>query len=61
MLTFVKVIKSDFKWTDTLIADPDCSFKREIGKTTIYFLDGQIILQKLELASKSFKKSRNRS
>jgi len=45
---------SDLTWIDTKISD-DC-FKREIGKTTIYFLDGEIILQKKELNAKSFRK-----
>nr|YP_010046529.1 DNA polymerase [Thelephora aurantiotincta]QPJ78312.1 DNA polymerase [Thelephora aurantiotincta] len=45
---------SDFNWIDTKISDD--SFKREIGKSTIYFLDGEIILQKLQLNSKKFKK-----
>jgi hypothetical protein len=48
---------SDFKWVDTKISDD--SFKREIGKSTLYFLNGEIILQKLQLNAKSFKKTRN--
>jgi hypothetical protein len=44
---------SDFKWIDTIVSE-DC-FKREIGKSTLYFLDGEIILQKLQLNSKPFK------
>ena len=49
---------SDLTWIDTKISD-DC-FKREIGKTTIYFLDGEIILQKKELNAKSFRKLKHR-
>lgn len=45
---------SDFKWIDTKISND--LFKREIGKSTIYFLDGEIILQKLQLNAKKFKK-----
>ena len=44
---------SDFKWIDTIVSD-DC-FKREIGKSTIYFLNGEIVLQKLQLNAKPFK------
>src|ERR1700712_1059851 len=48
MLNIVTILgASDFKWTDTLLADG--SFKREIGKATIYFLDGERILEKKEL------------
>ena len=44
-------------WVDSLIdnENPDY-FKREIGKSTIYFLDGEIILRKKELPAKAFKK-----
>lgn len=35
---------SDLKWVDTFVSEG--SFKREIGKTTIYFLDGEIIVKK---------------
>ena len=35
---------SDLRWTDTLLVDG--TIKREIGKTTLYFLDGEVILQK---------------
>jgi hypothetical protein len=38
---------SDLNWIDVKIDDH--SFKREIGKSTIYFLDGEIVLQKLQL------------
>ena len=42
----------NFKWSDTKLID---GFKREIGKSTIYFLDGEIILQKQERSAKPFK------
>ena len=48
---------SDLKWIDTQLSDN--SFKREIGKSTIYFLDGEIILQKKELNAKSFRRLRS--
>jgi hypothetical protein len=47
---------SDFKWIDTKISD-DC-FKREIGKSTIYFLDGEMIFEK-QLNAKSFRRLRS--
>jgi hypothetical protein len=50
---------SDLRWTDTLLADG--TIKREIGKTTLYFLDGEVILQKKELNAKSFKRFRRRN
>ena len=49
---------SELKWTDTVVND-DGTFKREIGKSTLYFLDGVNILQKLELSAKPFKKGRS--
>lgn len=44
---------SNFKWTDTKLS---VGFKREIGKSTIYFLDGEIVLRKQQLSAKSFSK-----
>lgn len=44
---------SDFKWTDTQLDNN--YFKREIGKSTLYFLNGELILQKKELNCKPFK------
>jgi hypothetical protein len=44
---------SNLKWIDTIISED--YFKREIGKSTIYFLDGEIVLQKLQLNAKPFK------
>jgi hypothetical protein len=45
---------SDLRWTDTALSDG--SFKREIQKSTIYFLDGEIILRKQVLPVKPFRK-----
>jgi len=47
---------SDLKWIDTKL---DEGFKREIGKSTLYFLDGEIVLQKLQLNAKSFRRFRS--
>jgi hypothetical protein len=49
---------SDVKWTDTM--NTDGSLVREIGKSTIYFLDGVIFLQKQNLNAKAFRKLRSR-
>ena len=43
---------SQFKWIDTKLEE---GFKREIGKSTIYFVDGEVILQKQERPAKPFK------
>lgn len=48
---------SDLKWIDTKLSD--VSFKREIGKTTLYFFDGELMLQKKVLNAKTFKKVRS--
>jgi hypothetical protein len=47
---------SDLTWTDIKLDEN--TFKREIGKSTLYFLDGEIVLQKLQLNAKSFRKLR---
>ena len=44
---------SDFKWTDTALTE---GFQREIGKSTIYFLDGEVVLRKQQLNAKPFRK-----
>nr|AQU12775.1 DNA polymerase [Thelephora ganbajun] len=44
---------SDLKWTDTKLSEN--SFKREIGKATLYFLDGEIVLLKRVLPSPPFR------
>jgi hypothetical protein len=44
---------SDFKWTDIALTE---GFQREIGKSTIYFLDGEIVLRKQQLNAKAFNK-----
>lgn len=44
---------SDLKWIDTRLAE---GFKREIGKSTLYFVDGELILRKQLLNAKPFRK-----
>ena len=44
---------SDFKWTDTALIE---GFHREIGKSTIYFVDGEVVLRKQQLNAKPFRK-----
>ena len=46
---------ADLKWTDTFVS-VGC-FKREIGKSTIYFLDGVEVLRKQIIPSKPFRKT----
>jgi hypothetical protein len=46
---------SDLKWIDTRLSGG--GFKREIGKSTLYFMDGEIVLRKQILPAKPFKKS----
>jgi hypothetical protein len=47
----------DLTWTDTnLDINNPTYFKREIRKSTIYFLDGEIVLRKQELPAKAFRK-----
>jgi len=48
---------SDLKWVDTKIDDN--LFKREIGKATIYFLDGEIVLVKRQIPAKPFTRVRS--
>jgi|SRR5580692_10896413 hypothetical protein len=58
LINYVTILgSSDLKWIDTKLSDN--SFKREIGKTTIYFFDGEIILQKKVLNAKTFRRLRN--
>jgi hypothetical protein len=45
---------TDLKWTDTCL--PEGGFKREIGKSTKYFLDGVNVLNKQMFPAKAFKK-----
>jgi len=45
---------SDLKWKDTLLSEG--LIKREIGKSTIYFLDGVEVLRKQILGAKPFTK-----
>jgi len=46
---------SDLKWTDTNLPG-GFGFKREIGKSTKYFLDGVNVLNKQMLPAKAFKR-----
>jgi hypothetical protein len=48
---------SDLKWIDTKLSDN--SFKREIGKATLYFLEGEIILVKRTLSAMPFGRFRS--
>ena len=50
--------KIDLTWTDYRISDDLTYFKREIGKSTLYFFDGEVVLQKLQLNAKSFRRLR---
>jgi hypothetical protein len=45
---------ADLKWIDTKLSE---GFKREISKSTIYFVDGIIILRKQQLSAKPFRKT----
>jgi hypothetical protein len=50
--------KIDLSWIDTKINGIESDvFKREINKSTIYFMDGQIVLRKQVLPAKPFKKT----
>ena len=44
----------NLSWVDTKISD--AVFKREIGKSVIYFMDGEIVLRKKQLNAKPFRK-----
>jgi hypothetical protein len=49
-------------WIDSKLNLNDTeTFKREIGKSTIYFFDGEIILRKKELPANPFKKLQKES
>ena len=49
---------SDLNWIDTKIDEN--SFKREIGKATFYFLDGEMVLVKRQLPAKPFTRFRSK-
>jgi hypothetical protein len=60
MMNKIKMLGAiDLIWTDSFVYI-DTTIKREIDKTTIYFLDGEIILHKRELPAKSFRRLRSR-
>jgi len=46
---------SNFKWTDTVLNE---GFQRVISKSTIYFLDGEIVMRKQQLPAKAFNKQK---
>lgn len=45
---------TDLKWVDTKLSDN--SFKREIGKNTIYIKDGVVVVKEKQLPAKAFRK-----
>lgn len=47
---------SDFKWIDTKLNDN--LFKRDIGKSTLYFLEGELVLQKRFIPTNPFTRFR---
>lgn len=52
----------NLSWIDSKLNLNDTeTFKREIGKSTIYFLDGEVILRKKELPANPFKKLQKES
>ena len=44
---------AQLSWTDTKLAF-DVGFKREIGKSTLYFLDGELVVRKYQVPAKPF-------
>lgn len=50
---------SGLEWTDTKLSND--LFKRDIGKATFYFLDGEMVLVKRQLPAKPFTRLRNKS
>ncbi|SRR5882762_4468390 len=48
---------SDFKWIDSKFGE---GFKREIGKTTLHFIDGEIVLVEKQLNAKAFRRLRSK-
>ena len=57
----VKILGAiDLEWTDTKLANDlgdNTTFKREIKKSTIYFIDGEIVLRKQLLPAKPYLKA----
>lgn len=46
----------DINWIDTKIDDQDLDiFKRDISKSTVYFMDGEVVLRKQLLPAKPFR------
>ena len=57
LINKVKILGNyDLTWTDTLINEESGLFIREIKKSTIYFLDGEVVLRKQVLPAKPFRK-----
>jgi len=53
----VKILGNiDLEWVDSLIKEESNSFMREIKKSTIYFMDGEVILRKQVLPAKPFRR-----
>lgn len=50
----VEIDGADLKWTDTKISDN--TFKRILGKNTLYIRDGVAIVKQKELPARPFKK-----
>ena len=44
----------NLSWFDTLLSEEQDLFKREIKKSTIYFMDGEVVLRKKEIPCKPF-------
>jgi len=44
----------NLSWVDTLLSEEQDLFKREIKKSTIYFMDGEVVLRKKEIPCKPF-------
>ena len=44
----------NLSWIDTLLSEEQDLFKREIKKSTIYFMDGEVVLRKKEIPCKPF-------
>ena len=50
---------SDLKWTDTVVSE--VAFRRDIQKSSIYFMDGEVILRTQILPAKPFSKGKKDS
>jgi hypothetical protein len=60
MINIVSILgQIDMSWTDYRLDETISHFKRVIGKSTIHFLSGIVILQEKQLNAKSFRKTRS--